>query len=116
LVVLAATGIGTLLAALNVNYRDFRYVIPFTIQLWMFATPSIYMDVFDASLAERGAWFQALVELNPMTALVAAFRAAVLGTPMPWLSLGVAAVLSVAAFVLGCLYYRRMEDGFADVI
>jgi lipopolysaccharide transport system permease protein len=116
LVFLAATGIGTLLAALNVNYRDFRYVIPFLVQVWMFATPSIYLDIFDASQVEQGGIVHWLVIANPMTGLVAAFRACVLGTPMPWGLLGSAAIVSVAMFVIGCFYYRRMEDGFADVI
>lgn len=116
LVFLAATGIGTLLAALNVNYRDFRYVIPFLIQIWMFATPSIYMDIFDQEQVGQGGLFHWLVVANPLTGLVAAFRSCVLGTPMPWDLLGVAAALSVAVFVAGCFYFRRMEDGFADVI
>ncbi len=116
LVVLAATGIGTLLAALNVNYRDFRYVIPFLVQVWMFATPSIYMDIFDAGQIDQGGAFRALVVANPLTGLVAALRACVLGTPMPWDLLGYAAVLSIGVFALGCFYFRRMEDGFADVI
>ena len=116
LVFLAATGVGTLLAALNVNYRDFRYVIPFLVQVWMFATPSIYMDIFDPEKLDQGGAFHALVVANPMTGLVAGFRACVLGTPMPWDLLAYAAALSLIVFTLGCFYFRRMEDGFADVI
>ncbi len=115
-VFLAATGVGTLLAALNVKYRDFRYVIPFLVQVWMFATPSIYMDIFDPAQLDQGGAFRALVVANPLTGLVAAFRACVLGTPMPWDLLGYAAVLSLGVFTLGCFTFRRMEDGFADVI
>ena len=71
LITLAALGVGTLLAALNVAYRDFRYVIPFLVQLWMFATPTVYMQpsaVMPSGLAVP------LLALNPMTALIAAFR------------------------------------------
>jgi lipopolysaccharide transport system permease protein len=113
LIFLAAVGIGAFLAALNVNYRDIRYVIPFMVQVWMFATPSIYMDIAELN---QGGLFRMLVVANPMTGLVAAFRACVLGTQMPWDLLAYAALLSVAAFVVGCFYFRRMEDGFADVI
>jgi lipopolysaccharide transport system permease protein len=110
---LAALGVGTLLAALNVAYRDFRHVIPFLVQLWMFATPTVYMQPLaraDAGLA------QLLLALNPMTGLISAFRAACLGGPMPWGELAVGAAAAVAVFLVGCLYFRRVEDGFADII
>jgi lipopolysaccharide transport system permease protein len=109
---LAAAGVGTLLAALNVAYRDFRYVVPFMVQLWMFATPTVYMD----PAANGTGKFDLLVLANPLSPLIAAFRGAVLGEPIPWLSLGFAAAASVAMFILGCLYFRRVEDGFSDII
>jgi lipopolysaccharide transport system permease protein len=112
LIVLAALGVGTLLAALNVAYRDFRYVIPFLVQLGMFATPTVYMQPKGALTG----WAQVLFLLNPMTSLVAAFRAATLGGRMPWTQLGVAAAAAVAVFLIGCLYFRRVEDTFADII
>jgi ABC-type polysaccharide/polyol phosphate export permease len=56
------------------------------------------------------------MRLNPMTGLVSAFRASLLGGPIPWADVGVAALLSVALFVAGCLYFRKVEDHFADVI
>jgi lipopolysaccharide transport system permease protein len=87
LTILAATGVGTLLAALNVAYRDFRYVIPFLVQVWMFATPTVYMQLAEDVPADLKAAFA----LNPLTGLVAAFRA-------------------------GCLYFRKVEDSFADII
>ena len=109
---LAAVGVGTLLAALNVAYRDFRYVIPFLTQFWMFATPTVYMQPDpDASGV-----VQMCLALNPMTSLVAAFRAAVLGGPIAWGEVAVAAELSALLFLAGCLYFRRVEDSFADVI
>jgi lipopolysaccharide transport system permease protein len=111
LIMLAALGIGTLLAALNVAYRDFRYVIPFLVQLGMFATPTVYMQ---PGMSGRGDQF--LLVLNPMTPLIAAFRAATLGGPIPWSQLGLATAAVVVVFLAGCLYFRKLEDGFADII
>ncbi|MGH7223723.1 MAG: ABC transporter permease [Gemmataceae bacterium] len=112
IMLLAAVGVGTLLAALNVAYRDFRYVIPFLTQFWMFATPTVYMQPdADASGVVR-----MCLALNPMTSLVAAFRAAVLGGPIAWGAVAVATGLSALLFLAGCLYFRRVEDSFADVI
>jgi lipopolysaccharide transport system permease protein len=112
LMALAAVGVGTLLAALNVAYRDFRYVIPFLMQFWMFATPTIYSQ----PRAEGAGWLQVLLTVNPMSALIGAFRSAALGGPIDWVAVGIAAAVSAAAFVVGCLYFRRVEDTFADVI
>lgn len=114
-IVLAALGVGTLLSALNVSYRDFRYVIPFLVQVWMFATPTVYMQL-GAVGAGRHPIIRAALALNPMTGLIGAFRAAVLGGPMPWLSLAGSTAASAAIFVVGCLYFRRVEDRFADII
>lgn len=138
---LAALGVGTLLAALNVAYRDFRYVIPFLVQLWMFATPTIYMDpghddrpgrpvaasaapreitgTETGAAADEGAVpdsIQHLLNLNPLTGLIAAFRAAVLGGPLPWPALAWSSAGIVVWFVIGCLYFRYVEDSFADII
>jgi lipopolysaccharide transport system permease protein len=109
---LAAAGVGTLLAALNVAYRDFRYVVPFLIQIWMFATPTIYMD----TAANGPGHLDFLLSANPLIALVTAFRSAVLGGPIPWLPVAIAATTSLAMFLAGCLYFRRVEDSFSDVI
>jgi lipopolysaccharide transport system permease protein len=112
LITLAALGIGTLLASLNVAYRDFRYVIPFLVQLGMFATPTVYMQ----PRADAQGSLHAFLALNPMTPLIAAFRAAVLGGPIPWGPLALSSTLVIGGFVLGCLYFRKIEDSFADVI
>jgi lipopolysaccharide transport system permease protein len=111
-IALAAVGLGTLLAALNVAFRDFKHVIPFLLQLGLFATPAVYLP----PRAAPGGWLGALLALNPMNALVSAFRASMLGGPMPWTSFGAASAASVAMFLAGCTYFRRVEDGFADVI
>jgi lipopolysaccharide transport system permease protein len=112
LITLAALGFGTLLAALNVAYRDIRYVIPFLVQLGMFATPTVYMQPKAAS----GGWIHLLLSLNPMTGLIAAFRSSTLGGPIPWGPLGIASVSVALMFLVGCLYFRKVEDGFVDII
>ena len=109
---LAAIGIGALLAALNVAYRDFRYVVPFLVQIWMFATPTIYMNPA-ANGVGRMDW---LLALNPMSPLVSTFRSAVLGGPIPWLPLACSAAACLLMCLAGCIYFRRVEDGFSDII
>jgi lipopolysaccharide transport system permease protein len=110
--VLAAVGVGSLLAALNVAYRDVRHVIPFLVQTWMFATPTVYMQP-DRVLSPR---WKALLDLNPAYSLIANFRAALLGTPLDLGSLGVSLGVAVGLFIAGVLYFRRVESGFADII
>ena len=148
--ILTALGVGTLLAALNVAYRDFRYVIPFMVQLWMFATPTVYMSVNEPKepdtahaqgqtdpgkeTAESAAAahtqsqkesarsanvpevVKQLLKLNPLTGIIGFFRAAVLGDPLPWHSVQFSIAGAVVAFVIGCLYFRRVEGTFADII
>jgi lipopolysaccharide transport system permease protein len=111
-ILLLAAGVGTLLAALNVKYRDFRYVIPFMIQLWLFGTPSLYMKVEAALRGKYGL----LVALNPMTWLVATFRDCCTGKPIHWGQFGLAALFSSLVFLAGCFYFRRTEQKFADII
>jgi lipopolysaccharide transport system permease protein len=112
IVVTAALGLGTLMCALTVAYRDFRYVVPFMMQLWMFATPSIYMD--PATLADSG--WRSLLPLNPMYGLTLNFRAAVLGGPLDFYALAVSATVSLLLLLVGCFYFRRVEQRFADII
>ena len=81
---LAATGVGLWLSAMNVRYRDIRYVVPFFIQLWLFATPVIYPTTL---LPEKFRW---LLALNPMSGVIEAHRACILGhKPIDWLPLGI---------------------------
>lgn len=108
---LAATGVGMWLSAMNVRYRDIRYVIPFLIQLWLFATPVIYPSTM---LPEKFRW---LLALNPMTGLVEAHRACILGhKAIDWMSLGTSCVIIILVFVSGLYYFRWMEKSFADII
>ena len=110
-ILLLAVGVSTTLAALNVAYRDFRYVIPFVMQAWMFATPSLYMKPDPSNEVLR-----VLMHANPMTGLIHAFRASVLGGDIPWGLLATSSLCAVVVFLFGCFYFRRVEDSFADRI
>jgi lipopolysaccharide transport system permease protein len=111
---LVAAGVGTLLAALNVRYRDFRYIIPFMVQLGLFATPTVYMPLETGRFASGP--LHTLAFLNPLTGLIGAFRTATLGQPIPWTHLLASTAMAAAVFILGCLYFRRVEHGFGDII
>jgi lipopolysaccharide transport system permease protein len=108
----AAIGIGCLLAALTVAYRDFRSVVPFAVQLWMFATPCIYLD----PAAVVGPTGRAVLPLNPAYGLILNFRQALLGGPFDWYALAVSSGVSLALLCMGCLYFRRVERSFADIV
>ncbi len=110
--VVAALGIGALLSALTVAYRDFRYAVPFMVQLWMFATPCIYMHV-DTMANPR---WKDVLPLNPVYGMIVNFRASVLGLAFDWQSLFVSGAVSAGLLVTGCLYFRRVERRFADII
>ncbi|NLG43071.1 MAG: ABC transporter permease [Phycisphaerae bacterium] len=104
-----ALGVGVLLAALTVAYRDFRIVVPFMVQIWFFLTPVVYPLTI---VPESWRW---LMALNPMTGIISGFRAALLGQPIDWPALSAAVVVSCGALVVGILYFRRTERFFADV-
>ncbi|MBU4464016.1 MAG: ABC transporter permease [Proteobacteria bacterium] len=108
---LCAVGVGLWLSALNVQYRDIRYVIPFLIQLWMFVSPVIYPV---SMVKEKYQW---LLALNPMGGVIEAYRASLLGhVPINWFLLGLSTVIIIILFLSGLYYFRRMERTFADVI
>lgn len=111
LLVLAAMGIGSLLSALIAVQRDFRYILNFAVQVWLFATPAIYRP-----LTSMGELSQTWVPLNPVHGLIENFRQAVLGGPMNWYSFAVSGGVTLFFAVFGLAYFRRMERTFADVI
>jgi lipopolysaccharide transport system permease protein len=123
---LAGMGVGTFWAALNVRYKDFRFVVPYLMQVWFFATPSIFAppttsnDAPDATIFGSHALYTRLRELpemiNPVNSLIVSFRSVALGGEAPWGYLGVAAIVIAILLVIGCLYFRKVEDIFADVI
>jgi lipopolysaccharide transport system permease protein len=108
----AALAVGILLSALNVRYRDIRYVVPFLIQLGLFASPVAYSsDIVPAQ-------WRTLYELNPMAGVLEGSRWALLGqgTPPPIEVFVVSAVGTVIVLILGLAYFRRVERTFADII
>jgi len=108
---LCAVGVGLWLSALNVQYRDIRYVIPFLIQLWMFVSPVIYPV---SMVKEKYQW---LLALNPMGGVIKAYRASLLGhIPIDWFLLGISTSIIFVLFLSGLYYFRRMEKTFADVV
>jgi lipopolysaccharide transport system permease protein len=107
---MAALGLGLFLASLNVKYRDVGYILPFFIQLMFFLTPVIY----PASLTGIYSWFLAM---NPMTGVIKAARAALLGNfPINWELLGISAATCFFLLVLGYYYFRKTEKYFADIV
>jgi lipopolysaccharide transport system permease protein len=107
-----AMGLGSLLSALTVSYRDFRVVVPLAIQLWMFATPAIFLQ----DLSVLGPRVQSLLPLNPLHGVVVNFRGAMVGEPLDWPALLLSAGWAIALLLLGSFYFRRVERGFADLI
>ncbi len=110
LMVLTSAGVGMWLTALSIQYRDIRYGADFFVQLLMYASPVIYAT---SIIPEK---YQILYALNPMVGVIEGFRSALLGTrAMPWDLLGVGALMAIAFFLSGALYFRSMERYFADV-
>jgi lipopolysaccharide transport system permease protein len=111
LATVTALGVGLWLSALNVQYRDVRYIVPFLTQFWMFATPIAY----PGSLVPA-AW-RPLYALNPMVGVVEGFRWALLGTETaPGPMIAVSALAACVLLVSGALYFRSMEKTFADLV
>ncbi len=108
---LAASGVGMLLAALNVEYRDVRHATPFLIQLWLFLTPVIYPVTL---VPEKWSW---LLFLNPMSGIVHVHRAVLdPNTHADWGALAISFAVSAVIFLVGAFTFKRMERSFADVI
>jgi lipopolysaccharide transport system permease protein len=111
LALLSAMGVGLWFSALNVQYRDVKYAVPFLAQFWFFATPIAYSIEI---VPESWRW---LYSLNPMTGVVEGFRWALLGTEYSVGALVLVSSLAVLSILVsGMFYFKRMEDKFADVI
>ncbi len=111
LALVTSLGVGLWFAALNVQFRDVRYVIPFFIQVWMFATPIAYPS---SLLDER---WRMMYGLNPMVGVVEGFRWALLGTETrPGPIIVVSALAAITVLFAGMVYFRKLERSFADVI
>ncbi len=111
LLVALSLGVGLFLSALNLKYRDVKYIIPFAIQFLLFATPVIYSTRI---LPEQ---YRLLFSLNPLTGIIEGFRAVLVPTrPMDWPMLGASVVLTTVILITGTLYFRRNERYFADLV
>jgi lipopolysaccharide transport system permease protein len=111
LALVTSLGVGLWLSALNVQYRDVNYILPFLTQFWLFITPIAY----PASMIPEK--WQLLYSLNPMTGVVEGFRWALLGVkeaPSPMIA--ISSVIAILLLVTGLFYFRRMERTFADEI
>jgi len=110
LALVTALGVGLWLSALNVQYRDIRYTVPFLVQALMFASPVVY----SSTLLEEP--WRTLYGINPMVGVIEGFRWALLGTTPPGPMLLVSAVAALLLLFSGAMYFRRMEKSFADVV
>jgi lipopolysaccharide transport system permease protein len=111
LALITSLGVGLWLSALNVQFRDIRYAVPFVINAWMFATPIAY----PSSLLEEP--WRTLYGLNPMAGVVEGFRWALLGTEtQPGAMVFISAAVAIIVFIGGLYYFRRIEKTFADVV
>jgi homopolymeric O-antigen transport system permease protein len=109
-VLLLALGVGLLISAVTVKYRDLRYALPFVVQFWMFATPVIYPS---SILPESWRWVFAL---NPMTGIIEGFRSAIAGIPLNLSHFAISWGVTLGVLVLGVYVFRKIEDTFADLI
>jgi lipopolysaccharide transport system permease protein len=109
LTIIATSGIGILLAALTVEYRDFKYVVPFMVQTLLFMSPVVYPSRMVSPTA------QVILAFNPMAGIVEGFRSALLGRPWNVTTLAISTVMSFVFFFVGVVYFRRTERYFADI-
>jgi lipopolysaccharide transport system permease protein len=107
--VFSALGLGTFLAALNVKYRDFRYIIPFLIQAMLFLSPVIYSEATSNSLLNF------LLQLNPISAGIELFRASFLNYDPHWSTIRISLCSNFVLLFLGIFYFRKTESYFADI-
>jgi len=111
LALVTSLGVGLWLTAMNVQFRDVRYAVPFLVQAWMFASPIAY----PSSLLDEP--WRTLYGINPMAGVVEGFRWALLGTgTAPGPIILVSALVAVGLLISGAFYFRRMEDTFADIV
>jgi lipopolysaccharide transport system permease protein len=110
-VLLTGLGVGLWLSALNVQYRDVQHMIPFLVQVWMFASPVAY----SAELIPKGIW-RVLYGLNPMAGVIQGFRWALLNGDPPGELMLLSVVIVMILLVTGLFFFKRMERTFADIV
>src|SRR5688572_23421121 len=107
---LTSLGLGMILSAMSVQYRDVKHALTFMVQILMYAAPVVYST---NAVAEE---YRFLFSLNPMVGVIEGFRSAFLDKAVPWAWILPGSLVSVCLFVFGTLYFRRMERVFADVV
>ncbi|MCJ7695509.1 MAG: ABC transporter permease [Anaerolineaceae bacterium] len=111
LAIIAALAVGLWLSALNVQYRDIQHMVPFIVQIWMYASPVVYpIETIPAGI------LRTLYGLNPMVGVIQGFRWALFGGTPPDFTLLISSVVVVGLFISGLFYFRRMEKTFADIV
>lgn len=108
--VVTAAGVGCWIAALSIQYRDVKHLVPFLSTLWMYASPVVY------PMSRIPAPFRALYALNPLAGSLDGFRAVLVGRPVAWGVWAESAAVGAAIFVTGAVYFRRTERVFADIV
>ncbi|MHB8117584.1 MAG: ABC transporter permease [Methanothrix sp.] len=103
-------GVGLWLSALNVQYRDFQYTVPFIIQIWLYSSPVVYAS---SLVPEK---YRLIYGLNPMAGVIEGFRWALLGTEPPSSMIFVSVLMVALILISGAYYFKRMEKTFADVV
>lgn len=111
LAMITALGVGVWFAALNAQFRDFRYVLPFVMQFWLYASPVVY-----SSKDVTSPWLLTLYGLNPMAGVIEGFRWALVRHEPPSSLILVSASMSIVLLVSGLYFFRRVERTFADLI
>ncbi|VVB72116.1 ABC-2 type transporter [uncultured archaeon] len=110
LALMTSLGVGLWLSALNAQYRDIQYTVPFITQIWLFASPVVYSSTI---VPER---YRLIYNLNPMTGVIDGFRWALLGTAPPNSMIIVSVLIVIILLISGMYYFKQMEKSFADVI
>ena len=107
----SVTGLGCILASLNVKYRDFRYIIPFLLQILLFVTPVIY----PVTMFDNIPYLKYVLALNPMTGAVILVRSAFVNGSVDWIIIGISITTAIILLFLGIYTFRKMEAYFADI-
>lgn len=112
ILLMAALGLGAgiIVSSLTTKYRDFTFLIAFGVQLMMYATPVIFPM---SAIPEKWRW---IIQLNPMSAPIEAFRAVFLGGPIPWSGLGISTAMTAVLLLLGVIIFNKVEKSFMDTV
>lgn len=108
---LTAMAVGLWLSAINVQYRDVQHMVPFIVQVWMYASPIVY----PIDIIPEGIW-RVLYGLNPMVGVIQSYRWALLGGDQPDATMWISVLVVIILLVSGLFYFRRMEKTFADIV